>query len=325
LNLEEEMRRAFTLVELLVVIAIIGILIALLLPAVQAAREAARRVQCSNNLKQLGLALHNYNQNYTSLPGGSYFTDDSQPIPPGPTWFAAILPYIEQQSVFDQIDFSVWLNHANNEQIVQIPLAIAGCPSDASGEALVLQRNAAYAGINPLRALGLWYAASMGPTHDGYLNQGDHGCNFCEDRISSSDNYCCQGLNYGTRGDAVFPPGSAAGMFRRFPQGYQFAHVRDGLSNTLMLGEALPRECELLGAYAANFTVAPTHIPLNTFQQPGDDPIDYTRMCGFKSRHPGGVQFCMGDGSVHFIFDTIDYRLINGLGTRSGGEAVLLP
>jgi prepilin-type processing-associated H-X9-DG protein len=114
-------------------------------------------------------------------------------------------------------------------------------------------------------------------------------------------------------------------MFGRHPKGFAFTDVADGLSNTLMLGETAPGQCAYVGAYAPNFPLAGTTIPLNTFEECLLPPGCHVRGCGFKSYHAGGVQFGMGDGSVTFIADTVDYRVINLLGTREGGEAVSLP
>jgi len=117
-------RRGFTLVELLVVITIIGILIALLLPAVQAAREAARRMQCSNNLRQIGLALHNYHLSVKSFPPGNLWYEGREHC-----WTTMILPHLEQQALFDKYDFSVRWDHANNEEVTETDLSVFMCPS----------------------------------------------------------------------------------------------------------------------------------------------------------------------------------------------------
>src|SRR5437762_3175960 len=126
----------FTLVELLVVIAIIGVLVALMLPAVQAAREAARRMKCQNNLKQIGLALHGYHDSHSSLPGGSFCPPET--IAHCHTWVEVLLPYLEQTSWHSQIDFSVYNNERNNPQVLnEKKLAVLMCPSDSD------------AGLNP--------------------------------------------------------------------------------------------------------------------------------------------------------------------------------
>ena len=167
--------RGFTLVELLVVITIIGILIALLLPAVQAAREAARRMQCSNNLKQIGLALHNYHTAAGSLPFGA-----SYPYLPGNaagyTWSVAILPYLELQNVYDQLDLTLpmyWPNvstkkHTINGEIAKTVLSVFACPTDPWAAKPILPKRGWSKNDNhynnPTDGMGLWYTGSIGPT-----------------------------------------------------------------------------------------------------------------------------------------------------------------
>ena len=130
-------QRGFTLVELLVVIAIIGILVSLLLPAVQSAREAARRMQCSNNLKQLGLAMLNYETAHNGFPPAAISWDTAEYTGRGPGdwyddhgWYTQIGPYIEQQAWSDKIDFEVSYSHANNDAMRRVKLALHRCPSD---------------------------------------------------------------------------------------------------------------------------------------------------------------------------------------------------
>ncbi|MFW5693503.1 MAG: DUF1559 domain-containing protein, partial [Thermoguttaceae bacterium] len=154
--------QAFTLVELLVVIAIIGILIALLLPAVQSAREAARRMQCSNNLKQIGLALHNYHTAHKTLPYGANFGQGT-----GATWAAMILPYLEQQNVYDAFDFTLPVWHEQNEQAVQSVIPAYICPSDPASSEPLQGGRIQTGSRNPGKSMGLWYPTSMGPTRDG--------------------------------------------------------------------------------------------------------------------------------------------------------------
>ena len=311
-------RRAFTLVELLVVIAIIGILIALLLPAVQAARESGRRSQCSNNLKQIGIALHNYHGVHQCLPFGCGHADS---LPQTGTWAAFILPYIEEQKIYDQFNFRLAMNDPGNANAVQWIVATYICPSDAgASEAIFTTHNLQ---LNPAVSIGLWYPVSIGPTMMD-------ACPFCPNQNSTTTNYCCQGWNFGTDPSSgvtpAWPAGSTVGMFGRFwlPK-IRFANVTDGLSKTLMAGETIPSHCTWNGAYNPNFPVSGTGIPINTMQSDDGSAQNWFIDCGFKSRHPAGATFIMGDGSVQFLVEEIDYQLYNNLGTRAGGETVVFP
>jgi len=304
--------RGFTLVELLVVIAIIGVLIALLLPAVQMAREAARRMQCTNHLKHIGLALHAYHDAHEVLPFACGYT-----ISQTGTWLSFILPHLEQQQVFDQIDFNVKMSDPKNLIPVTTPIVWIVCPSDSSSSEAVMPCDSRVASMNPNPSLKLWYPVCMGPTHDD-------GCVYCPGHKTSSggaDTFCCQGWNLGS----YYPENNSTGMFGRYPVGIKFEDVTDGLSRTIAAGETLPDQCIYNGAYANNFPIAGTSIPINTFETCAAPGGIYYEACGYKSRHPDGANFLMGDGSVHFLGEFIDYRLYNYLGTRAGGETAALP
>jgi len=295
--------RGFTLVELLVVIAIIGILVALLLPAVQAARESARRTQCTNNLKQIGLALHSYHGANNHLPFGSALTSE-EPRPVG-TWVYFILPYLEETAVYDLFDFKFQLTHPMNQAAVTHVLPGLICPSDEqASEPLIAGRTQLSA--NPKGSMALWYPVCQGPSNDAR-------CEFCPD---PPDSYCCQG-----------PPNFSftdVGMFRRNIIPVPFRKVTDGLSNTFMAGETLPKHCVFNGAYHRNYPLITTTVPINILESDNGQQL-WWRTCGYKSVHSGGgANFVMGDGSVHFVSQTIDYRVYNGLGTRAGDEAVSL-
>ena len=310
-------RRGFTLIELLVVIAIIGILIALLLPAVQAAREAARCAQCANHLKQIGLALHNYHETCGTLPYGAGYAGCQ-----GGTWAAFILPYLEQQSVYDMFDFNKRIWDPANVAAVQTVIPTYICPSDAPDDPLLGGRHQV-GWRNPGKSMGLWYPGSMGPTRDG-VNSNDS-CVYCP---LPPPSYCCADTsNFGCcqrAMDGTLRPG--VGLFDRAVHPVRFAQVTDGLSNTLMAGETIPSQCTFNGAYNHNNPVAGTTIPINTMEETRDG-VDtlWFRACGFKSRHPGGCNFVMGDGSVRFMAEISDYKLYNELGTRAGGEPVTPP
>ena len=308
-------KHGFTLVELLVVIAIIAMLVTLLLPAVQSARAAARRTQCKNNMRQIGLAIHNYHSALNAQP--EYHQTKQDPYTwsqVGPTWTMLILPFIEEQGLYDQFDFTVTIRHANNAQVVQQVVSSYVCPSATGASQPIFSDRADAGGNNPNPALGLFYPVSMGPTEPD-------ACHFCPEGISGAKgNYCCQGRNYGTQKLEGGPGPSSVGMFGRYNDKRTFSKVLDGLSKTLMVGETLPQQCAYGGAWAPNFSLASTSIPLNTFETCPQPPGCHNRGCGFKSEHEGGAHFVMGDGSLHFIAEDVDYRIYNYLGTRSGQE-----
>lgn len=318
-------RRGFTLVELLVVIAIIAILVALLLPAVQAAREAARRAQCTNHLKQLGLALHNYHSGHGTLPfGTSWAGIPDASIRHSGTWVTLILPQIEREEHYDMFNFAVAMSNSQNRTAVTTPVPTLICPTDGGVKDAIRGSRCTSGGDCPSRSHVLWYFASMGPTKPDR-------CSFCPfSNPNDPNNYCCLGSSLGTR-----PTGAFVGLFGRSHIAIKFGQVQDGLSNTFMLGETIPSHCFHNVAFARNAPVAPTEIPLNTMageEVVWNDAVDphsyaptHSPACGFKSRHSGGANFCMGDGSVHFVDEAIDYRLYNELGTRSRGEYVKLP
>ena len=309
----------FTLVELLVVITIIGILIALLLPAVQAAREAARRLQCTNNLKQVALAIHTYTESHGTPPPATPYDRRPPYYYYGGTWVAMLLPFMEQQGLYDLFDFDKSMIDPVNAVAVRTIVPALICPTDPASQEPIFTDRDNLAHCNPNPSLGLWYAASIGPTaYD------EKTCVFCP---LPNPSYCCKGCNFGTLGPSSSEVGinSSAGMFGRYPSSFKFSETTDGLSNTIMLGETLPDQCIYMGAHSVNFPVAGTTIPLNTFERCDTAGGIYYRACGFKSQHSGGAHFALGDGSVRFFNDTIDYKLYNELGSRNGGEIVKAP
>ncbi len=310
--------KGFTLVELLVVVAIVGILISLLLPAVQAAREAGRMMQCGNNLKQIGLALHSYHEANDILPYGASYGD----LPNGAgtsgkwgTWAALILPYLDQMNVYNAFDLAKPIWDPVNVPAVQTVISVYICPSDGVAGKALLGGQIQTGVNNPGPSMGLWYPGSMGPTCD-------NGCVFCP---GDAEWCCAHTASFGILGTCAYG-GPGVGIFDRGAHPIGFSDVTDGLSNTLMVGETIPSQCTFNGAYNQNFPVAGTTIPLNTDQltEQGVNNLWYIG-CGFKSRHAGGANFVLCDGSVHFLSASIDYQLYNNLGSRNGNEAVAVP
>jgi prepilin-type N-terminal cleavage/methylation domain-containing protein/prepilin-type processing-associated H-X9-DG protein len=305
-------RWAFTLIELLVVIAIIAILIGLLLPAVQKVREAAARMRCANNLKQIGLGVMAFESNIQRFPHGTGVCC----TPTGPNWAVSIFQYVEQDNLFNSLNLTIsqGLRNPVNAPQQQRPVATFICPSDPQSANPIMTRFAAH---NASPAHGLWYAASMGPTH---MDQ----CPFCSNGTPSATNFCCQGFNFGTGAGGGFPAGTFAGVFGRTDVvSIRISDVTDGLSNTILVGETLPGDCTFMGLYSQNFPLSGTMIPLNTMESAVD--TNWFRTCGYKSRHAQGANFVMADGSIQFLRTNIDYRVYNALGTRAGGETVTLP
>jgi prepilin-type N-terminal cleavage/methylation domain-containing protein/prepilin-type processing-associated H-X9-DG protein len=327
-------RRGFTLIELLVVIAIIAVLIGLLLPAVQAAREAARRAQCVNNLKQIGLAMHNY-------------ADANLVLPPGHrtavfgTFQTFILPYIEQSPLGNAYNHEgrywapgstsgggqgpangIRYGGPQNLTVTRSTLNTLTCPSDLSKAS------------NPSLFSGItWHNYTV---------------NFGNADIYQSLGPVPGGYSVGVYPDVVWlgAPFSDSDSTQRFyptrAMCYGFASITDGTSNTLMAGEVIKG----MGADLRGFTWWGDAVSTSTYLPPNSSLPDRMNSAGycdatirsnppclvsstafpptiaFRSRHPGGVQMAFCDGSVKFIKNTINLFVWRGLGTSQGGEVI---
>lgn len=287
-------RPGFTLVELLVVIAIIGVLIALLLPAVQQAREAARRMQCSNNLKQIGLGLHNYHDTFLSLPPGALTVNQLG-------WHVFLLPFIEQRALHDNFSFAQGTFNGgtnaegpNKNKYGPTKIDMYLCPSSdifltTHGSSTLTDGTKAYTthyygvmgpiGTNPQTGAAYSHTASGG--QGGYARQG----------MLLSDN------------------------------SISFRDVTDGLTNTYAIGEIsgpLGNYASWVrGAQISDHGVASTkNVKFGVNQH--DSTGGNFNCISFSSRHPGGAQFQMGDGSVKFIAETIDFSAYLSGASRDG-------
>jgi prepilin-type N-terminal cleavage/methylation domain-containing protein/prepilin-type processing-associated H-X9-DG protein len=312
-------RRGFTLIELLVVIAIIGILVAMLLPAVQAARESARRTQCVNNLKQMGIAFQNYHDATHRLPPGYLaagpYVDGQTDTTPGWGWAAFLLPNMEQSTVYQLANFNLPLEHPTNALAVQTRIAPYLCPSDILADVPYAVPNPSGGTVAP--AAPASYAACTG-----------------------SDAFEV----FAATGDGVFYRNS----------GTKFADIRDGTTYTILVAErafaispgiwagamnnaAVPRgkynTCQpvVAGTYLQAAGLILAHAHLNNAEV---DANDGAGLDDFSSMHPGGSNFVFADGSVHFIH-TVPFDDPNGyngytalgliyqrLGTRADGLTV---
>lgn len=298
-------RRGFTLIELLVVIAIIAILVAILLPAVQQAREAARRSQCKNNLKQIGLAMHNYLDIHNTLPPGWIMVENGVPEPHegenGAGWATQLLPQLEEQNLWEQFDSNVGIHEPENDAFRLTTLEKFRCPSDPSPERWTIfeedDPTVALADLPTSNYVGVYGTEEFpGHSHGGGapVHSGDEGV-----------------------GDGALYLNSVTRM-RDFI---------DGPSNTLLVGErktntsddadphwhstwvgVVPDGEESLARVLGIADHTPNHPDAHF-----DD---------FSSQHTGGVNFVMGDGAVRFIGESIDHDLYQGLMTLQGNELI---
>ena len=306
-------RRAFTLIELLVVIAIIAILIALLLPAVQQAREAARRTECKNHLKQLALAVHNYESVFRNLPINrygdysyshvwNYAYEDSYSW----SWLATILPYIDQAPLWNAADIP-------NVRLMDSPHIAATipaftCPSDSLHGSGPRRERSHYLRNNPL----------VGMTN----YKGVQGANFCWGDWP----------NPGTAGHSCEPweDGDGAIFPLNWVQPLGWNNLPDGLSATLIIGEdkyvpEAPGDLRYGLGWAWAHSVeacAVANSPINARRPDGTPyaPTDWQGNNGFHSWHVGGAQFALADGSVRFLSENMALGLYRALATVAGGE-----
>lgn len=287
--------RAFTLVELLVVIAIIGILVGLLLPAVQAAREAARRMQCSNNVRQLGLAIHNYESANRRIPSG--WIANNAHGEPGWGWASALLPFMEGNNLHNQINFRLPIEDPFHDQVRVTVVTAFLCPSDTGPNLFDI-------------------AAGDGHDHEHEPHQAVlEGVDDSPEKLFRVSKSNLVGL-FGTF-ELENAPYNGDGMFYGNSR-IKFRDVTDGLSNTLMVGE---RNSRLGGSlWQGNIPEAsePHARILGVADHGPNDPQAHFE--DFSSYHTGGVNFIRADVSVTFLSNSVDLRVYQAMATRAGSE-----
>jgi len=330
------LRRAFTLIELLVVIAIIAILIGLLLPAVQKVRDAASRMSCQNNLKQMGIALHSYNDNYGRLPAaiihsGRYnnpsnrkyqgpegdFSTDSTYMIYNHSGFVALLPYIEQDPLFRQYNYRARASASS-------PYGIAVAPQSASNDAVAATRLKTYT-----------CPADETPAPVETRNPGNS-TDFYEMVSAARSNYLFNtGAYTDYDADWTNTSGGARGAFGN-NGATAIARVPDGTSNTIAVGESLQKwhnGSTVFGPYWGTGTHTSVHgrgyysdftpnYPYGTCAPNTGSTRRCTYAWGFSSNHGGGTNFVFLDGSVKLIRDGIDANTWRALCTPEGGEVI---
>ncbi len=307
-------QRAFTLVELLVVIAIIGVLVALLLPAVQAARESARRTQCINHIKQWSLAIHNHHDTHLRLPYGA--TNDSHPNK-RKTWVLFVWPYIEANNLADKGDPNVpfynppYTIHNTLNGLCGQPLKMYYCPSDGKGTRM----------------------QSVGQYQRARGNYGINWGNALYDDVSATGTAAMSKTNHGP---FLHEDGS-----RSKPGLVALKNITDGTSNTALVSEMLMALVNSDSDWRGDIhnddgifrfhtvttpnSTAPDLISSTSFFQPNSDPLmpvalGSPQRSAARSRHPAGVNVSMCDGSVRFVTNNIGLTEWSALGTMAGGE-----
>jgi prepilin-type N-terminal cleavage/methylation domain-containing protein/prepilin-type processing-associated H-X9-DG protein len=297
--------RGFTLVELLVVIAIIGVLVALLLPAIQAARESARRTQCANHLKQIGIGMHGYLVDHQTFPPGyvSSVQPDHDDGGPGWAWGPALMPYIEETQLYDEVDVTLSLRDPKVATLITTSVPLFICPSDSMFEPVI--DIPSKSSTRPLCRMAAGnYVASAGTVRPT--------CKVCRDYF-----------------DGVFGRNRAI----------RPEELLDGLSKTLAIGERAsrwsravvwgvsPNSKVLDNQRPGRFAAGPAYVLGTTFHKGfnielASDQMEHgtedTYAESFGSLHPGGAHFLFCDGGVRFVYDDADPSIMNALSTRDG-------
>jgi prepilin-type N-terminal cleavage/methylation domain-containing protein len=318
-------RHAFTLIELLVVIAIIGILVALLLPAVQQAREAARRTQCKNNLKQYGLALHNYHDVYGRFPGGGHWAvgargwDWEAEHQPQISWHVRVFPYMDQSPLYNELnmraDYQDRAILRDGARTWQHQVPYARCPSDDSNErewSEVVQTS---------------YSGSLGPQSTVSL---DSNCN--QWQVWAVRPYFADHGNW-------WEKSGIEGMFsRNVGAEIGIKDITDGSSNTILVGEIMAKCNDHKAGWwhynGMGSGHASTVVPINNFTTCERAPAgkvthpqctsqhNWNFSWGFRSNHTGGAHFLFGDGTVKFLSENINHQTYQYLGGRGDGKVI---
>lgn len=305
-----KVRQGMTVIELLCTVVVIGLLLALGVPAIQSARETARRAQCENNLRQLGLANHQYHDIHKTLPvnmGPWRVPPSGSPALNGKGWIVSVLPHIEQQPLFDAFtpyfggDFLAGsgLMSPGCRELMKTRVPLLRCPSDGSA-------------ASPLRTFYQWEGIEVAPTnYKGVIGDTRVGGDQSEHSGSEPDCHALGGCN---------------GLFFRttYREPQRFSMVLDGMSNTLLFGEDVVEHNDHSAAFYSNGDWASCYCPLNYFPSPPASR-DWPNVMSFRSRHPQGATFCLADGSVRFVSQRISHSLYRGLSTKNGGEPASVP